>query len=42
VSYKLATGAHLRKIGTVATALLGVFAFAIGARRVDLSLARKK
>jgi oligosaccharyltransferase complex subunit alpha (ribophorin I) len=42
VSYAVSTGAHLRKVGTVASALFAVFVLAIGVRRVDLSLTRGK
>jgi oligosaccharyltransferase complex subunit alpha (ribophorin I) len=42
VSYGVSAPAHVRKVGTVAVALFSIFVLAMGARRVDLSLARKK
>jgi oligosaccharyltransferase complex subunit alpha (ribophorin I) len=42
VTYKVSTGAHLKKIVTVAGALFSIFVFAMGVRRVDLNLTRKK
>ncbi|KAL1702316.1 Ribophorin I [Schizophyllum commune] len=42
VSYKVSTAAHLKKPITVATALLGLFTFAVYARRIDLSIHKQR
>lgn len=42
VSYRVPFGAHLRKPVAVATAFFAMFALAIGVRRVDFSLQKKK
>ncbi|TRM67578.1 Ribophorin I [Schizophyllum amplum] len=42
VSYKVSTSAHLKKPLTVATALLGLFAFATVARRINLSIDKQQ
>ncbi|ESK95992.1 oligosaccharyltransferase alpha subunit [Moniliophthora roreri MCA 2997] len=42
VTYKVSMSAHLRKPLAVATVLLGLFGFGVVARRVDLTLHKKK
>ncbi|KAL1747451.1 Ribophorin I, partial [Schizophyllum fasciatum] len=42
VSYKVSTAAHLKKPLAVATALFGLFSFAIIARRIDLSIHKQR